>query len=74
MKNKQSGLGCWPESDDQECAKARRLLSTSTEIKALGIGRYGVPANPSASLSPAQLEIWHNQRFVDVVKTKNNKS
>lgn len=33
-------------SDDQLCPKARRLVATSREIKALGMRRYRVPANP----------------------------
>lgn len=34
------------QTDDQRGAKARRLLITSREIKALGRGRSSVPANP----------------------------
>lgn len=33
-------------SGDQLCPKARRLVATSGEIKALGMRRYRVPANP----------------------------
>lgn len=34
------------DSDDQQCPKARRLVATRREIKALGIVRYSMPANP----------------------------
>lgn len=48
MKTKKArvSVGQRTDSDDQQCPKARRLVATSTEIKALGRGRYRVPANP----------------------------
>lgn len=47
-------------SDDQQRPKARRLVVTSREIKALGRGR--------CQLIPGQLEPWHKHRFMDMVR------